>query len=90
MINKIKSLWTNRVFRYSLSWSLILSGIIFSFTSMYFSYSGIKELIPDFIIVIGAFLNPDFDVNKTTKIIYHLIILSSIAIVIKTWYNKIG
>lgn len=37
---------------------------------MYFSYSGFKEFIPDVIIALGVFLNPDFEVNKTTKAIY--------------------
>lgn len=72
--NKIISLWTNRVFRYSFSWSLILSGIIFSFFSMYFLHSEIKAFIPDVIIVFGVFLNPDFNVDIITKSIYYFLV----------------
>ncbi len=69
-INEIVSLWTNHIFRYSLSWSLILSGITFSFISMYFSRSESKEFISDIIIVFGVFLNPDFNVDKATKALH--------------------
>lgn len=76
MINRIKqianSLWTNHIFKYSLSWSLILSGIIFSLISMYVSGFELQQIISDIIIIVGLFLNPELDVDIITKSIYHL------------------
>lgn len=74
MINKIKNkiicLCKSNIFRYCVSWSFILTGIIFSFISIYLSQTQVKEIISDVIIVIGVFLNPDLNVNVLCKAIY--------------------
>lgn len=78
--NEIRLLMKSNLFRYSISFSLMLSGLFYSFISATILNSTIREIIPEILTAVGFFLIPDINTKKFVNRILSFVVVAIISV----------